>query len=84
MKVRMKVAVSGTWNGQPWPPPGEVAERPDDQAEALIAGGMAERVEERPAAEPPEENAKKPDGDVEKRPALKGGRGGGRARRSDG
>lgn len=53
MKVRMRVDVSGTRDGRPWPPRGEVADLPDDEAAALCAAAMADPVAE-------------PDGDVEK------------------
>jgi hypothetical protein len=32
MKVRMTIDVSGTRNGQPWPPRGTVIDLPDDEA----------------------------------------------------
>ena len=51
MKIRMKVAVSGSRNGQPWPAFGEVAELPDDEGAELCARGFAEPVAEKPKAE---------------------------------
>ncbi|MFD0902337.1 hypothetical protein [Actinomadura sediminis] len=48
MKVRMKVAVSGTRNGRPWPHPGEVVELSDAEGADLCASGVAEPVAERP------------------------------------
>ncbi len=44
MKVRMKVDVSGTRNGQEWPRRGQVMELPDDEAAQYCANGMAEPV----------------------------------------
>jgi len=49
MKVRMKASISGTRNGQPWPPRGAVAELPDDEAEQLLWLDLAEPAE--PAAD---------------------------------
>lgn len=42
MKVKMKVEVSGTRDGQPWPKRGEVLELPDADGAQLCAGGLAE------------------------------------------
>lgn len=50
MKIRMKVAVSGTRNGRPWPAYGEVAEVSDAEGADLCAAGMAEPVADPPAA----------------------------------
>lgn len=44
MKVRMKVEVSGTRNGQPWPPRGSVIDMPDVEAASYCSSGMAEPV----------------------------------------
>lgn len=44
MKIRMKVAVSGTRNGVPWPPRGAVLDVDDNEGAQLCAGGMAEPV----------------------------------------
>lgn len=46
MKVRMKVDMSGTRNGQPWPPRGEVADVDDREGADLCAAGIAEPVAE--------------------------------------
>lgn len=50
MKIRMKVAVSGTRNGVPWPACGEVAEVSDVEGADLCAAGLADPVAEPPAA----------------------------------
>lgn len=44
MKVRMKVEVSGTRNGHPWPSRGEVVDVTDAEGAELCAAGMAEPV----------------------------------------
>jgi hypothetical protein len=44
MRVMMKVQLSGTRNGQPWPGKGETMELPDDEAAQMCASGMAETV----------------------------------------
>lgn len=49
MKVRMKVSLTGTHDGQDWPAPGEVVDVADNVAADLIANGYAE-ADERPAA----------------------------------
>jgi hypothetical protein len=36
MRVKMKVAVSGTRNGETWPPIGGVIDLPDPEAESLL------------------------------------------------
>ena len=67
MKIRMKVDLSGTRNGQPWPARGEVADVPDAEGAALCSAGMAEPVAEPPAEKV--ETATPPADDVEKREA---------------
>lgn len=44
MQVRMKVHVSGTRNGQEWPPRGSVVDLPDAEAADYCRTGMAEPV----------------------------------------
>lgn len=44
MKIRMKADVSGSRNGQLWPPRGGTLELPDDEGAALCASGIAEPV----------------------------------------
>lgn len=46
MKVRMKVDVSGSRNGQPWPARGGVVDVPNDEGVHLCSVGMAEPVAE--------------------------------------
>ncbi|WP_371528379.1 hypothetical protein OG302_22315 [Streptomyces sp. NBC_01283] len=57
MRVRMKVTISGTRDGQPWPERGGAVELPDDEAGQMIAAGLAE---EHDGEEPAEENAANP------------------------
>lgn len=61
MRVRMKVGVSGTRNGQPWPARGETLDLPDDEGAQMCASGMAEPVAEHDKAEKavPAETAEK-------------------------
>ncbi|MYU24021.1 hypothetical protein [Streptomyces sp. SID8352] len=42
MRVRMKVSLSGTRDGEPWPPRGRLADLPDREAADLMAAGLAE------------------------------------------
>lgn len=44
MKVKMKVDISGTRDGWPWPPRGEVVEVADQEGVDLCAAKMAEPV----------------------------------------
>lgn len=44
MKIRMKADVSGSRNGELWPPRGGTLELPDDEGAALCANGIAEPV----------------------------------------
>lgn len=46
MKVKMRGAISGTRNGEPWPAIGGVVDLPADEAAVLCAQGMAEPVAE--------------------------------------
>ncbi|MFB7499285.1 hypothetical protein ACFC09_32130 [Streptomyces sp. NPDC056161] len=43
MRVRMKVTLSGTRDGQECPPRGQLVNQPDDEAAHLLAGGLAEK-----------------------------------------
>ena len=45
MKIRMRVLITGTHDGEDWPSVGGTAEVPDDEGKHLIAGGMADPVE---------------------------------------
>lgn len=46
MKVRMKIAMSGTRSGVDWPPYGETLECSDEEGAQLCAAGIAEPVVE--------------------------------------
>jgi hypothetical protein len=46
MRVKMKVQVSGTRDGLPWPDRGETVDLPDEEAAQLCAAGMAETVKD--------------------------------------
>lgn len=41
MRVRLTTQISGTRNGQEWPPPGHTVDLPDFEAKALISNGSA-------------------------------------------
>lgn len=51
MRVRMKVTVSGTRDGEPWPTKGGEVDLPDDEAKHLLAGGLAEEPDSEPDVE---------------------------------
>lgn len=58
MKVRMKVTISGTRDGQPWPERGAVVDLPAAEAEHLVAAGLAEDAKDsQDSAKPAEETA---------------------------
>lgn len=61
MKIRMKVDVSGTRNGEPWPARGDTIDLPADEAQSLIDSNMAEAASntkiETAAVEPTDETA---------------------------
>jgi hypothetical protein len=42
MRVRMKVTISGTRDGETWPERGGSVDLPDDEAEQMVAAGLAE------------------------------------------
>ena len=44
MKIRMKVVMSGTRNGEAWPLPGGEIEVPDDEGANMCANGLATPV----------------------------------------
>ena len=60
MKVRMKVQMSGTRNGEEWPAKGEVAELPTAEAAHYVASGIAEEVTAPEAAPEQPETATAP------------------------
>lgn len=61
MRIRMKVTLSGTRNGEDWPPAGQVADIPTGEAQHLIASGIAEAVDGRTGQAPAVETATAPD-----------------------
>jgi hypothetical protein len=64
MRVQMLTGLTGTHDGEDWPPAGAVADLPDALASDLIAAGHASAVEVPAAVEvaavEPAENAAKP------------------------
>jgi hypothetical protein len=58
----MKVTISGTRDGEPWPEKGGVVDLPDGEAKQLVASGLATTGDEGDA---PEETATAP-GEPEK------------------
>lgn len=42
MRIRMKVNLSGTRNGEDWPRAGEITDIPTGEAQHLVASGIAE------------------------------------------
>ncbi|MFD4662459.1 hypothetical protein [Streptomyces halstedii] len=81
MRIRMKIAMSGLRNGQPWPPVGQITDIPTGEAQHLCASGIAEEVSDGPPAEetatpPPPEDTKAPAPETATAPAeTKRGRG---------
>jgi hypothetical protein len=51
VKVRMKVGISGSRNGRPWPEIGEEVTLPDQEGKEMCESGMAEPVAEKPRTE---------------------------------
>jgi hypothetical protein len=41
MRIRMRDQISGTRNGEPWPPPGGEVDLPDAEAVKYCANGLA-------------------------------------------
>jgi hypothetical protein len=41
MRVTMKAGIAGTRNGEDWPAPGGSIDLPQDEAELLVANGLA-------------------------------------------
>lgn len=60
MRVRMKVTISGTRDGEPWPEKNGVVDLPDGEAEQMIASGLAAPDDDAEEGEPVEENAANP------------------------
>lgn len=76
MKIRLKVSLSGTRNGRPWPRAGAVVTLPESEARDLIASRIAERYEPEPEPEPvvsvvePDREPDADDDDDDRRPVL--------------
>lgn len=51
MRIRMKVTMSGTRNGEDWPPAGETVDLPTGEAQHLVASGIAEEIDGIPEVE---------------------------------
>jgi hypothetical protein len=74
VKVRMKVGISGSRNGRPWPDIGEEVTLPDQEGKEMCEAGLAEPVAEKPKAETreagtEERKADTPPSSSESRPA---------------
>ncbi|MFZ3569956.1 hypothetical protein ACOKM5_23400 [Streptomyces sp. BH097] len=54
MQVRMKVTMSGTRNGQDWPPRGELVDLPEAEADDMVRAGLAEMPDEADESEAPQ------------------------------
>jgi len=74
MRVRMKVTISGSRNGEDWPPVGGEIDLPDEEAAHLIAQGLATEPSDQDDEAGDLETATAPDG-AEKRPARGGRKG---------
>lgn len=67
MRVQMKRQISGTRDGESWPPPGEQIDLPDDEATQLLAADLADPADPADgAADKPVRGGRKT---PEKRPA---------------
>lgn len=67
MNVRLLVSISGTRDGQDWPPAGSVVDLPADEAEHLVAAGLAAAQADTPA--PVETAAQAPAETAARKPA---------------
>jgi len=54
----MRIQITGTRNGKPWPPPGETIDLPAPEAEAYCQQGYCEPVKAK-AKKPAEKRTKK-------------------------
>jgi hypothetical protein len=59
LRVKMKVSLTGTRDGEEWPPRGQCADLPDDEATHLVTAGLAGPCAE-PCAEPEPEPEPEP------------------------
>lgn len=57
MRVIMRARLTGTRNGVEWPAPGEPVDLPQDEAELLVANGLAVADESQPAKKAAVESA---------------------------
>lgn len=84
MKIRMKVQMSGTRNGQRWPEVGETADIPTGEAQHLVASGIAEEVDGKKTTEtatPPASEVTDPPAAEVTEPSAATKRTGGRGRK---
>ena len=89
MKVRMRVGMSGTYDGAPYPPVGELMELPEGLGHRFVEAGLAVYVNKalddpdtpQPVVETEVELRPAVNSDVEVRPADLPRRGPGRPRR---
>lgn len=51
MRIRMNISMSGTRNGEDWPPAGETVDLPTGEAQHLVASGIASEVGDDPEVE---------------------------------
>ena len=49
MRVIMRAGITGTRNGVEWPAPGESIDLPQDEADQLVAAGLAVADDTKPA-----------------------------------
>jgi len=78
MKVRMRIDMSGTYNGDPYPRAGAVVDLPDEVGAKLVAAGLAEPVKSKPAVE---SATAEPETETAVAPAVPPKRGPGRPRK---
>lgn len=57
MLVKMRAQISGTRDGADWPAPGDTIDVTDDEAAMLVANGLGEIVDDKPAARKGKEQA---------------------------
>lgn len=69
MRVRLLVEVTGTRDGEEWPPKGAEVDLPDVEAASMVRGGLAEVIPIDSAKSAAAETADAaPDGSTPKRP----------------
>ncbi|NYD43937.1 hypothetical protein [Nocardioides panaciterrulae] len=67
MKVRIKVAQTGLYNGAPWPAVGKTIDLPDHVAKGMISAGHVEQASGGSKDAPKVETRPAPGGNVETR-----------------